>query len=196
YDCPAVLLVICPDPATGRWARQPIPTGHPGFNLVPLVSDRTSVPAPDTPGLPSAAPELAVLGALTGAIDLTDDTSRHLLLATIAAAALDEDRLETYTHLILATAPAAARTALETLMTTVFKDEFIDRIKAEGHAEGHAEGRTAGAGDLVLRILAARGFTIPDPLRDRVRTCDNLAQLETWGIRAVDATTLDDIFRD
>ncbi|HEX9032991.1 MAG TPA: hypothetical protein VF834_14220 [Streptosporangiaceae bacterium] len=77
-------------------------------------------------------------------------------------------------------------------MTTVFKDEFIDRIKAEGHAEGRAE----GAADLVLRILAARGFTTPSRVRDRVRSCDDLSQLETWGIRAVTATTLDEIFRD
>ena len=30
HDCPAVLVVICPSLATGRWARRPIRTGHPG----------------------------------------------------------------------------------------------------------------------------------------------------------------------
>jgi hypothetical protein len=45
YDYPAVLVVICPDPATGRWARQTIATGHAGFDLVPRVIDSTSTPA-------------------------------------------------------------------------------------------------------------------------------------------------------
>lgn len=44
-------------------------------------------------------PELAVLCALTGAVDLDQDSDRRLVLSVIAAAGLDEDRLETYTRL-------------------------------------------------------------------------------------------------
>jgi hypothetical protein len=35
--CPAVLLVIAPDPAVAAWARRPIELGHPGFLLTPVV---------------------------------------------------------------------------------------------------------------------------------------------------------------
>jgi hypothetical protein len=94
--------------------------------------------------------------------------------------------LETYTHLIRAVASAAARQALETLMTTTFKDDFIDRIKAEGRAEGKA--------DTVLRILTARGFNIPGLVRDRVLSCSDLAQLDRWADTAVTAASLEDIF--
>ena len=186
--------------AGGRWARRPIATGHPGFDLAPLVIDADSTPAPDDPGLTWAAPELAVLAALTGAADLDHDDARRLVLNAIAAADLDEDRLETYTRLVRAAASAAARRALEALMTTMFKDEFVDRIKAEGKAEGRAEGkaegRVQGAARMVLRILGARGFDVPGPVRDRVLSCTDPGQLEDWGGKAVTAASLEDVFAD
>lgn len=188
-DCPAVLVVICPSPATGRWARQPILTGHPGFDLAPLVIDAGTTPAADAPGLGAVAPELAVLGALTDAVDLEHEAGRLLVLHAIAAASLDEDRLETYTHLIRAAASAAARTALEALMTLTFKDEFIDRIKAEGIAEG-----TESTAAMLLRLLAARGLKVPAPMRDRVLSCTDLGQLEAWADKAMAASTLKDVF--
>jgi hypothetical protein len=103
-------------------------------------------------------------------------------LTAIAAARLDEDRLETYTRLVRAAASVAARNALEALMTTTFKDDFIDRYKAEG------------AAGMVLRILAARGIEVPGPVRERVRSCTDLGQLETWADKAATAASLQDVF--
>jgi hypothetical protein len=49
--CPAaVLIVLCPDPAEAEKCRRPIRTGHPGFDLVPIVIDSSH-----TPGLASNA---------------------------------------------------------------------------------------------------------------------------------------------
>jgi uncharacterized protein YlzI (FlbEa/FlbD family) len=88
------------------------------------------------------------------------------VLGTLAAARLDEERLEIYTHLIRAVASAAARSALEALMTTAFKDEFIDRIKAEGRAEVlndefidriKAEGRAEVLNDEFIDRIKAEG---------------------------------------
>jgi hypothetical protein len=47
---------------------------------------------------------------------------------------------------------------------------------------------------MLLRILAARGFDIPGPVRERVLSCTDLGQLETWGEQAVTATSLEDVF--
>jgi hypothetical protein len=214
HSCPAVLVVICPGWATGRWARRPIPTGHPGFDLVPLVVDASCTPAASGPVQIDIGPELAVLAAFTGAVDLEQDAGRRLVLGAVAAAGLDADRLETYTSLIRACAPAAARSALEALMTTVFKDDFVERYKAEGRAEGEAkgraealaefrddfverykaEGRAEGEAGMLLRVLAARGFDVPGEVRERVLSCTDLGQLESWGDRAVTAASLDDVF--
>jgi hypothetical protein len=199
---PAVLVVICRDRATGRWARRPIVTGHPGFDLVPLVVDADTTPALSGPGLAGAGPELAVLAAFTGAVDLEQDAGRRAVLSAVAAAGLDEDRLETYTHLIRACAPVAARSALEAMMTTAFKDDFVERYKEEGRAEGRAEALAAldrvkaeGEAGMLLRVLAARGFDVPGPVRERVLSCTDLGQLESWGDKAVTAASLDDVFR-
>jgi hypothetical protein len=190
HDCPAVLLVICLGRDVGRWARQPIRTGHPGFDLVPLVIDAANTPPSASPGLGWASAELAVLGALTGAVDLDHEADRRLVLASVATGGLDAERLETYTHLIRACASPAAREALEGLMTTLFKDEFIDRIKAEGRAEGRARGQA----DMLVRILVARGFDVPDAVRERILACTDLQQLESWGERAATAGSLHEVF--
>ena len=192
HDCPAVLVVICPSPATGRWARQPIRTGHPGFDLAPLVIDADTTPALDAPGLAGVAPELAILGDLTGAVDLEQEAAQRLVLETIVAAKLDEDRLETYTHLIRVATPEAARPGLEALMSTTFKDEFIDRIKAEGKAEGKTESTAA----MLLRLLAVQGLRVPASVRDRVLSCSDLSQLEAWADKAMTASTLEDVCPD
>src|SRR4051794_22270878 len=43
-SCPAVLLVVAPEPGVARWARRPIELGHPDFRLTPLVIDFATVP--------------------------------------------------------------------------------------------------------------------------------------------------------
>jgi hypothetical protein len=206
HDCPAALVVICPGRATGRWARRPILTGHPGFDLVPLVIDADTTPPPGVPGLAGAGPELAVLATFTGAIDLEQDVGRRLVLGALAAADLDVDRLKTYTHLIRAVASVSARSALEALMTTAFKDDFVERYLAQGRAEALAElgddfidrieakGRAEGEAGMLLRVLAARGFEVPAQVRERVLSCTDLSQLECWGDRAATAASLDDVF--
>jgi hypothetical protein len=171
HDCPAVLLVICFSRATGRWARRPIPTGHPGFDLVPLVIDAGNTPPSDAPGLDWAAPEL------------------------VAAADLDADGLETYTPLIRTAASPAARNALEALMTIAFKDDFIDRIKEKGKAEGKEEGKAEGKAEMLLHILAARGFEVPERVRERVLGCTDPQQIYAWTDIAVTAASLEDVFQ-
>jgi len=82
--------------------------------------------------LAAAVPELVVLGVLTGALDLGQDSTRRLVLATLAG--LDESRLATYTVFVRSAASESARQALEDLMTTKYTDDFIDRWRAEGEA--------------------------------------------------------------
>jgi hypothetical protein len=129
-----------------------------------------------------------------------DPQTRRSVLQAIAP--LDAERRATYTRFIRATASPAVRRALEELMATVFRDEFVDGLldrgraegEARGRAEGEARGRAEGEGAMLLRILAARGFAVPDDIRRRVESCIDTAQLEAWGERAVTATSLDEIF--
>ncbi|MBO0822588.1 MAG: hypothetical protein J2P27_01865 [Actinobacteria bacterium] len=183
---PAVLVVFCPGPRrdTGPWARQLIKTGHPGFDLAPIVIDATTTPPPN-PESPAAA-DMAVLGCLTGAIDLDSAAGRHHVLGLVRAARLEADKLKTYTDLIRAAASPAARLPLETLMTTTYKDDWTDRFEAKGRMEQGAQ--------MVLRIFAARDIAVTDDIRDRVLACADLDQLQAWADKAATATSLSDVF--
>jgi hypothetical protein len=187
HECDAVLIVIALRPGTARACARPISTGHPGFVLRPIVIGPDNTPAPEGPD----AAELTVLAVLTGALDLGDPAVQ--LLALERTARVDAERRQTYTRLIRVTASEAVRQALEELMTSVFpRDDFIDGLLDRGRAEGRAEGEA----QMLLRILAARGFALPDDIRERVTGCTDLAQLESWGERAVTASSVTEIFGD
>jgi len=47
---------------------------------------------------------------------------------------------------------------------------------------------------MLLRVIAARGFSVPDDIRERVTSCTDVAQLEGWADRTVVATTMQQIF--
>jgi hypothetical protein len=113
-----------------------------------------------------------------------DADTQRLVLQAIAG--VDAGRREIYTRLIRATASPAVRRALEELMATVFRDEFVDGLLDQGRAAGEAA--------MLLRVLAARGFTVPDDIRQRVQSCTDLAQLEAWGDQAVTAGSLEELF--
>jgi hypothetical protein len=184
HRCDAALVVIALRERTARASGRPIPTGHPGFVLTPIVIGPGTTLPHGGPGAGPVAAELAVLAVLTGALDLGDAQTRRLVLQAIAG--VDTARREIYTRLIRATAPAAVRRALEELMATVFRDEFVDGLLDQGRATGEAA--------MLLRVLAARGFTVPDDIRQRVQSCTDLAQLEAWGDRAVIARSVEELF--
>lgn len=192
HRCPAVLLVICLSTATAARCRAPIATGHPGFDLIPLVIDAVTIPDLNGPAATIAGPELVVLAVLTGALDLGQDRVRRLVLAGLAD--LDENRLATYTVLIRSAAFESARQALEVLMTTKFRDAFVDRLLAEGEAKGRAAGRVEGEAQMILRVLAARGLEVSARVREQVLSCTDTAQLETWTDRAATANSAEDVF--
>ena len=192
HKCDAALVVIALRERTARASGRPIATGHPGFVLTPIVIGPDTTPAPDGLGGWQVSAELAVLAVLTGALDLGDADTQRLVLRAIAR--LDAERREIYIRPIRATAPAAVRRALEELMATVFRDEFIDGLLEQGRAEGEERGRAQGEAAMVLRVLTARGFTVPDEIRQRVQACSDLDQIEAWGDRAATARSLDEIF--
>lgn len=64
-------------------------------------------------------------------------------------------------------------------------EELIERGMRRGLARGRAED--------VLRILAARGVHVTDEARQRILTCTDLATLDRWFDRSLNARTLSDV---
>jgi hypothetical protein len=203
--CPrAVLVVICPDPAEGEKCRQVIATGHPGFDLWPIVID--PLHAPSTEG---AGPWLLIFDACLGVVEMgTEPGASRILSAVHDAGSSDADRKRLIT-LILKAAPAAARQILEDLMaTTEWKSDFVESFvnvgleqgleqgRELGRAQGIAEGAMRAKADDVLKILDARQLKPTKDQRGQVTAATDLAQLDLWFDRALTAATATEVFAD
>lgn len=73
-----------------------------------------------------------------------------------------------------------------------YQNELIRTYFFEGKAEGKADGEASA----LLRILRHRGFEVDDALVARVEQQTDLAQLDAWLDRALDAASLDEVFKD
>jgi hypothetical protein len=185
----AVLIVLCPDPAEAAKCRQLIRTGHPGFDLAPIVIDSSSPPGRDG----TAGPYLTVFAASMGGIDLESEPgARRVLDAMASAEVSDADRLR-MTTIILTLASDAARQILEAMMTTSeYEKTFIERIHDQGIAEGEAKGKA----EAVVRLLEARHLNASQEQRAQVMSCTDAAKLDLWFDRAITVHTAAEVFAD
>jgi hypothetical protein len=87
HQCDAVLLVIALSDTAARASRKVIRTGHPGFDLAPIVIGPDNTPSPG--GL-VLGPELTVLAVLTGRLDLSSHEARMFALRSIAHVSPEE----------------------------------------------------------------------------------------------------------
>jgi hypothetical protein len=67
---------------------------------------------------------------------------------------------------------------------------------ARGREEGLAQGVTRGRAESILRILAARGVPVDDAARQRILSCTDMATLDRWFDKALDATSLSAVLED
>ena len=184
--CPAaVLVVLCPDPAEAAKCRQVIRTGHPGFDLAPIVIDSGGPPGQDGTG----SPYLTVFAASMGGIDMEFEAgARRVLDAMASVEVSDADRLR-MTAIMLRLASDAARQILEAMMTTSeYEKTFVERI--------HDQGITQGKAEAVLKLLDARHLAPSREQRQRVTSCTDSAQLNLWFDRAITAGTAAEVFAD
>jgi hypothetical protein len=181
------LVVLCPDPAEAGKCRQLIRTGHPGFDLAPIVIDSGGPPGG------GSSPYLTVFAASMGGIDMESERGARLVVDAMASAEVSvADRMR-MTAIIMTLASDAARQILETIMKTgEYEKTFVDRIRDDGKAEGKAEGKA----DSVLKLLERRHLVPSQEQRQRVASCTDIAQLDLWFDRAVTASTATEVFTD
>jgi predicted transposase YdaD len=72
-----------------------------------------------------------------------------------------------------------------------FRDSFL-RGKQEGRVEGEQEGARREALGLLTRLLERRFGLLPEAAAQKLNTAD-LATLESWSLRVLDATTLEQV---
>lgn len=171
-----MVFAITKDAARG--SAKAIRTGHPGWDLVPLISGIGRTPGTPPPNAQFAA-ELVLLRIITGEFTLATHEERMFALAAVQSA--PPGRIARYTGYLKALVPPSIREPLETLMKTVFKDPWVDGLLNQGRTE------------MLLKFLEMR-FSVPDDIRKRVESCADTEQIMIWASRVPTATSLDEVF--
>lgn len=205
HKCPStLLLIICWDETEAIKCRKPIQTGHPGFDLAPIV-----ISPGNFPSLTERTPWLTVLAGTIGVIDLETDHGCHQVLDAITATEASTPDIRTLSAIILGVASDAARQKLEAIMrTTPYSTDFWDRAEAEGMEKGIEKGIERGIergieeGAMrterqhIAKVLDSRGIQLSDEHRDLLGSCTDLGQLQTWFSRALTASSAAEVFGD
>lgn len=201
YLLPPVLLVVCQDETTERWAGGPFVIGPwqwPSLVARPLVLGPDNVPViTDTAEAITDVP-LAALSAITHA----HHPSIGAILKSLAAALRgidDEDAaiVAELTELGLGTSPAADTwRQMMSVDLSFFRSQTSQRIRDEGREQGRQEGRQEGRAEDILRILQHRRVPLTDSDRHRIRDCADADTLTRWFDRALSAETAAELFTD
>ncbi|MGP3935021.1 hypothetical protein [Nonomuraea sp. KM88] len=198
--CDVTVLIVCPDHKTAAHYARPIESGLTGYCLLPVVLGPDGIPAITDPQQAAANLDLAAMSVMIHG----NDRKVVEAFATALADTHDEHAPQYYEYAYSIAAPEI-RCLMEEIMTSTTwpvyspfaREHFgrgLEEGQAQGKAEGRAEGRAEEAARMVLLVLTARGFDVPDDTRARIVTCADLAQLEDWAVRAATTQTLHDLF--
>lgn len=75
-----------------------------------------------------------------------------------------------------------------------FARKYYGQGLAEGRTEGERTGHARGMAQALLSVLQRRGLEATEDQRTRIAACTDLAVLERWIDRALDAQSIDDLF--
>jgi hypothetical protein len=198
YRCPAVLMVIAPDPAVADWCTRPIVTGQPGYVLRPLVLRSAQVPVLTNGSEIAADPALAVLSAAFHATGPAGDkVLAGVLDGTATLHQTNRNLAKRYNDFVLSVLPEAARRRLEVMLKTdesrPYRSELFRSLVAKGEVKGKAEGEAKGKAESVINVLRARGIEVPASAREWILGCTDIAQLDSWLTQALTVTSVDQL---
>ena len=206
HQCPAIVLVVTPDPRVASWAAQPIDVG-PGSVFRPQVIHPERIPKIVDAREAARDPQLAALSvlahgkgdphvaakiavALYVVLKAFPDPERGVYLSVIENALSDDAREEFYRMM-----PEAPKYFSETLRQSWEHDVAAGEAKGEakGRAEGEAKGRAKGKAEALLRILAQRRLSVSEDQQQRILACTDLATLDGWLDRALRVASVDEL---
>jgi hypothetical protein len=199
YRLPPVLLVVCQDAATSRWAQGPIHIGIPEWHCLtvrPFVLGPDNVPAVTTPATAAEDIPLAVFSAITHSYHPQAGTMLTALAEALKKTDDESSAIFTeLTELGLGNTPAATIWRdLMAIPTAFFRSETAEKLRDEGREKGREEGQVRNAVASLLRVLHARGFEVSDELLARIQECRDLDTLGRWLELTVTATDIDEVF--
>jgi hypothetical protein len=198
HGCPTTLVVVALDDEVARWAGEAIDLGR-GMSWVrPMVVGRAAVPAITNIEEAERTPGLAVLSFMAH-IDEAADLEGRAQAALVGLHALDNIDAKVYFDIVIARLGQAGQAILEKLMATTgyeFQSEFAREFISKGKAEGIAEGKVEGKAETLFKLLQLKGLEPSDSQRQRVLSCTDPVQLDTWSGRVLTARSVEDVFAE
>ena len=192
YRLPVLLLVLCRDRATAKWAAGPFDCGTRGWTVqrtFPLVVGPDNLPMITDARTAARNPAMAAFSALTHAnnrdCDAILDALDHALTGMDADAS---DYIYQFLDVTLGETPAGDKWRSIMGFVNYFpgRGHLMERAYLEGEAKGEVKG--------VLRVLEVRGLTVSDDIRERITTCTDLDRLNDWLDRAGTVERVEELF--
>ncbi|MFJ9244473.1 hypothetical protein [Streptomyces sp. NPDC101776] len=197
YDMPVLLVAVCRDRPTAKWAAGPFECGvgpwttqvtRPfvlGPGTVPVITDESTV---------TQQPALSVLSAIVH----SDDRRAPAILEAMVRGLLSFDPDTTaywFEVLEVGLENTPAKEKWRELMSNVITHfPGHGTIYEEKYLEGKAEGKTEDRASLILRVLEKHGIDVPDDIRERITSCTDLDTLTLWFDRSLTASTAEELF--
>lgn len=200
YGIPALLLVVCHDRATAKWAAGPFTTGVEGWTALsthPMVVGPENLPVITSPREARKNLALASLSALTHTTHPEVDAILEALASALGSAAKDGESGDYFTELLeigLGDTPAGAHWRNLMAVGTYFpgRGTMIERSFLKGVAAGQAEERSR----LILSVLEKRDIPTTDDHRARIADCTDLDVLDRWWDRVLTVDSAEELFTE
>ncbi|MFI1564011.1 hypothetical protein ACH4ZX_13290 [Streptomyces sp. NPDC020490] len=201
YGLPVLLLVVCQDRATAKWAAGPFDCGTRDWTAqrtYPLVVGPDNLPVIIDARTVAKNLPLAVLSALAHA--RSADCGAILEAISSALQELQETDPETagyffdFLEINLGNTPAGEK--WKEIMSFVSYFPGRGTVRETAYLEGKAEGKVEDRASLILRVLELHGVPVPEDARERITTCTDLDALARWFDRSLTATAAEDLFAE
>ena len=190
---PVIVLAVCQDEASVRWAQGPFALGlqeWPTVTLRPVVAGPHNIPLITNVLDAEQDIPLATLSAITHAWEF--DIDRVLKPLAMALRSVDEETAQIFaelTELGLGNAPAATKwSKMMAMDTSFFRSRTSNLFRDEGRVDAMARS--------ILVVFEARGLKVSDEVRAQIEECTDLELLREWHQRAVTVERAEQIFED
>lgn len=202
YRLPVLLLVVCRDRTTAKWAAGPFTCETRGWTAqrtYPLVIGPDNLPVITDARTAAEKPAMAAFSALTHAnspdADAILDAMGQALAGMTGEAA---DYFYQFLDVTLGETPAGDKWRNIMGFVNYFpgRGHVMEKAYLEGKDQGRAAGKAAGEARGILRVLEVRGLPVSDTARERITSCTDLARLDDWLDRAGTVTDVEELFTD
>ncbi|KUN72027.1 hypothetical protein [Streptomyces griseorubiginosus] len=201
FRLPVLLLVVCQDGPTAKWAAGPFDCGTRGWTALrvyPLVAGPDNLPVITDARTAAKNLALAVLSALAHARNPGCDAILEAISSALQELRETDPGTAEYffdfLEVTLGKTPAGEK--WNRIMSFVSYFPGRGTVREMAYLEGKTEGRAEGEAKGILSVLEVRGIPVTDSVRERITSCTDLDRMDTWLERSRTVERAEELFDD